>query len=235
MCYKGVCAAGGDVMRIVPFIVVVLVAVSAASAATPDRTAQLRAASEKVLAATPEAAATWESLGDGALRHKPSGLVCPGDNLPMMPLTKLVITASPPPEHNGICDYESADGTKTTQLVATKVGETTPVEKILASMHNFIMQQYPQAKSLGLVSSILLPAAKGEAFAATVDDRSSIILLYVAVVKDWSVWTLVTVPDDNPTPKSASLVGMLWSGAFHVGVFGVIRTAQGIPEPRQKP
>jgi len=208
---------------------------AAAYAATPEDIAKERAASEKVLAATPEAQATWESLGDGALRHKPSGLVCPSHNVPAIPLTKIVILVSPPPEHNALCLYDTADKTYSTQLAATKVGEGTPVTKTLANMREIVLQQYKDATSLGPQTHILIPSAQGEAFATTENGKPCITVLYVTVVKDWAVWMMATMPSTKQDASTAHLVSMVLSGAFHVGVMGVTRTANGIPEPRGKP
>lgn len=213
----------------------VMAAGTAAHAGTAEDIAQKRAASEKVLAATPEAQQTWESLGDGALRHKPSGLVCPANSFPNIPLTKLVILASPPPEHNALCMYDSTDGIRSAQLAATKVNVGTPVEKVFDTMRETLLEQDKGLKSLGRVSNPLVSSTLAEAFAGETNGKPCITVLNVAVVKDWAVWSVGTTPSERQDAFTVQMTSAMMGAAFIIGVQGVVRTAQGIPEPRLTP
>jgi hypothetical protein len=215
-------------------VAVVIMAGTAAYAITPEEYAQRRAASEKVLAATPDAQQTWESLGDGALRHKPSGLVCPSDARPEIPLSKVVILKSPPPEHNALCMYSSADETKSVQLAATKVATGLPAEIVFAKMRQSLVQQDGGLKSLGFQRNLLVPSALGEGFAATENGKPCLTYLWVVVVKDWAVWSVATIPSAKQDASTANLYGLTLLAPFTIGVQGVVNTAQGVPEPRTK-
>lgn len=215
-------------------VAAMLMAGAIAHAATPEQYAQRKAASEKVLKATPDAQQTWESLGDGALRHKPSGLVCPSDAQPDIPLSKVVVQKSPPPEHKALCMYSSADGIKSVQLAATKIPVGLPIEIVFAKMRAFLLQQENDVKSLGLQKNPLVPSALVEAFAVTKDGKPNIMFISVFVVKDWAVWSEAKMPSEKPDSPEAKFSGMLLSGPFIIGIQGVARTAQGVPEPRIK-
>ena len=209
---------------------------TAALGAAPEDLTQKRVASEKLLAALPaEAQPYWESLGDGALRHKPSGLVCPYEAQPLIPFITIVVQASPPPQDNALCSYSTADASKSTQLVATKVAEGTPVAVLFASMRNSMMEKMPDMKSLGRDENMLIPGVQMEAFSKVENGKPCLLVFSLTVVKGWAVWSMTTIPNEKQDAFSVHLLSLFASAAFDIGATGVTRTAQGIPEPQINP
>lgn len=194
-----------------------------------------RARSEYVLSMTPRKD-LWESLGDGAIRHKRSGLVCAADALSDIILVQLSSLEGLDDDGNAACSYRSLqDQAKRVELFATRVpGGTTDSE--FQRLREVVLKNNKGAESITPLRVVLIPQARGEAFSITGDDGKPVFsFLYTIAVGDWIVWSRVRYPAKTIDKKSAELDSLLLQATFMIAVAGVERTAQGIPEPRVTP
>jgi hypothetical protein len=196
-----------------------------------------RARSEAVLAMSPGVQKNWESLGDGALRHKRSGLVCAAEAaMPDTPLVTLTELQGPGPDSNVVCSYRSADGSKRVDLFATLAQPGATAESEFKLQRENLLAQNKGAASLMPVRVMLVPGAVAEAFTVPDGDGKPVLsYLYTVAVKDWIVWTRVRMPGETTDKSTVEVMGMFAEAVFAIGYAGVSRTARGIPEPRVTP
>jgi hypothetical protein len=193
---------------------ILLMALVAISLAVPSaaldgaRKSAMRSNVEKVFEGHPGRAVIWKDQGDGTVRDSGSGMICPGELTPGLPLFLLTVPESD--KDLIFCMYRSED-TKTMVTISVLPGTADPAS-VNGVTRSAFMERQPAPVSVWKAPEPVVPSAWEELFTTVRNDKNTIDYYIAAPAGHWHV--IVHLIAGRPDPLDPLAVRTMPAAQF---------------------